>query len=66
MSTPLYFFDVSAVEKLLSGLSPHTFLTPVPSTMLLRQGVFYTIFLTIESKHIHQNVKMYSASVRSL
>ena len=70
MSTPFYFFDVSPVEKLLSGLTPHTFLTTVsqaaPSTTVLRQGTFYIIFLTIESKHIYQNVKMYSASVLSL
>ena len=71
MSTPFYFFDVSPVEKLLSGLtSSHTFLTPVsqavPSTMVLRQGASYIIFLTFESKHIYQNVKMYSASVLSL
>ena len=25
ISTPFYFFDVSPVEKLLSGLTPHTF-----------------------------------------
>ena len=70
MSTPFYFFDVSPVEKLLSGLTPHTFLTTVsqavPSTIVLRQGAFYIIFLTFESKHIYQNVKMYSASVLSL
>ena len=70
MSTPFYFFDVSPVEKVLSGLTPHTFLTPVsqavPSTMVLRQGAFYIIFLTFESKHIYQNVKMYSACMFSV
>ena len=56
MSIPFYFFDVYSVKKLLSGLTPHTFLTllsqVVPSTMALRQGAFYIIFLTFESKHI--------------
>ena len=70
MLTPFYFFDASPVEKLLSGLTRHTFLTPVsqvvPSTMVLKQGAFYIISLTFESKHIYQNVKMYSASVLSL
>ena len=70
MATPFHFFDVSPVEKLLSGLTPHTFLTTVsqavPSTIVLRQDAFYIIFLTFESKHIYQNVIIYSASVLSL
>ena len=69
MSAPFYFFDVSPVEKLLSGLIPHTFLTPVsqavPFTMVLRYGAFYIIFSNVWI-HIYQNVKMYSASVHSL
>ena len=57
MSTPFYFFDVSPVEKILSGLTPHTFLITVsqavPSTTVLRQGAFYIIFL-FQSKHIDE------------
>ena len=48
MSTPFYFFDVSPVEKLLLGLTPHTFLTTVsqavPTTMVVRQGAFISFF----------------------
>ena len=67
MSTPFYFFNVSLVEKLLSGVIPRTFLTTASqlasSTMVLRQGAFYIIFLMFESKHIYQNAKMYSVYV---
>ena len=67
MSTPFYFFNVSLVEKLLSGVIPRTFLTTASqlasSTMVLRQGAFYIIFLMFESKHIYQNAKMCSVSV---
>ena len=48
MSTPFYFFDVSPVEKLLLGLTSHTFLTTVsqavPTTMVVRQGAFISFF----------------------
>ena len=52
ISTPFGFFDVSPVEKPLSGLTPHSFLTPVtqavPSTKQsppLHQGTETGCFL---------------------
>ena len=70
VTTLLYFFNVSPMEKLISALTPHTFFTSVsqavPSAMVLKQGAFYIMFLTFESKHVYQNIKMYSASVFSL